>query len=83
MPEEKKKLKKALKNKEYCEGDKELSLKELYKVNGGVATVQDNTEDITKHNTAEVALALQGKAAEVKIVLEGGTQGARADIRVR
>ena len=80
---EKKKLKKELKNKEYCEGDKELSLKELYKVNGGVATIQDNTEDIAKYNTAKAALALQGKAAGIKIVSEDGTPGSGVSIHVR
>ena len=66
-----------------CEGKKELSLKELDKVNGGAAAVQVNAEDITKRNTKEATSELQGKAAGVEVTSQEGEPGSEFRIRVR
>ena len=86
MSEEKKKLKKNLKNEELCEGKQKLSIEELEKVNGGMitgATVQVKGEDIAKLNTTEATSALQGKVAGVEITPSAGQPGAEMRVRFR
>ena len=83
MSEEKKELKKNLKNEELCEGKQKLSIDELEKVNGGGATVQVKGEDIAKLNTTDAASALQGKLAGVVVISSAGQPCAGEDIRVR
>ena len=69
MSEEEKELNKELNNKECCEENKELSLKELDSVNGGGAT--------------EAALELQGKVAGVETTPTDNAPRAKASICVR
>ena len=79
MSEEKKELKKNLKNEELCEGKKKLSIEELENVNGGGATVQVKGEGIAKLNTTDAASALQGKVAGVVTTSALGVATAAVD----
>ena len=83
MSEEKKELKKNLKNEELCEGKQKLSIDELAMVNGGGATVQVKGEDISKLNATDAASALQGKAVGVVVTTSEGRQGSEMRFGIR
>ena len=83
MSEEKKELKKNLKNEELCEGKQKLSIDELAMVNGGGVIVTCEDEGIAKPDTIEAASALQGKAWGVVVTTSEGRQGSEMRFGIR